>query len=68
MKVLKFLNNHQDRQLQWRSGWFLKSSQAYLVVGIRHRYHRGTLLEIRRGDVSSFWYGEWSEGELEVSG
>jgi hypothetical protein len=38
-----------------------------LVIGTRHRYRRGTLLEIQRGDVSVFWYGGWSAREAEES-
>jgi hypothetical protein len=33
------------------------------IVEIRHGYSRGTLLEIQRVDVSSFWYGVWSAEE-----
>jgi hypothetical protein len=36
------------------------------VVVVRHGYRRGTLLEIRRGDVSHLWSGVWSGGEWEV--
>jgi hypothetical protein len=36
------------------------------VIGIRHRCHRGTLLEIQRWEVSSYLDGGWSRGVLEV--